>query len=185
MTRSPSYAAAVIRHARPADIAAIVGLVESAYRGESSRAGWTTEADLLDGQRTDHDDVRACLERERSVILLAELEQRLVGCAHVALDLGDDAAAWFGMFAVAPALQGGGIGKQLLVAAETHAETQWRCATMRMTVIDVRDELIAFYERRGYARTGATKPFPYGQPRFGVPRREDLRFTVLEKRLAR
>jgi GNAT superfamily N-acetyltransferase len=163
-----------------ADVPAIVPLVESAYRGDASRVGWTTEADLLDGHRTDPEDVRACIERPRSVILLAERDGDLLACAHVA---AEDGAGYFGMFSVQPALQGGGIGKQVLAEAERIVRDEWHLPAMRMTVIDVRDELIAFYERRGYVRTGNKKPFPYGDPRFGMPRRDDLRFEVLEKRL--
>lgn len=169
---------------RPAtynDLPAVVALVESAYRGEGSRAGWTTEADLLDGQRTDADDVRAAIDRERSIVLLGERASELVACAHVAEEYG---AGYFGMFAVSPALQRGGVGKLVLAEAERIVRDDWQLPAMRMTVIDVRDELIAFYERRGYRRTGALKPFPYGDPRFGLPRRDDLRFAVLEKPLA-
>ena len=168
---------------RPAsvpDIPAIVALVESAYRGVSSRVGWTTEADLLGGQRTDAEDVRSCIERAQSVVLLAERDAELVACCHVA---AEDGAGYFGMFSVRPALQGGGVGKQVIAEAERIVRDEWRLSAMRMTVIDVRDELIAFYERRGYERTGIKKPFPYGDPRFGQPRRDDLRFEVLEKRL--
>lgn len=174
-----------LRHATLADVPAIVALVESAYRGDASRAGWTTEADLLDGHRTDADDVRACIERPRSVVLLAEQDGALVACAHVAIDGDTGAFGMFGMFAVAPALQGAGVGKHVLAEAERIAREDWRLPAMRMTVIDVRAELIAFYERRGYARTGIKKPFPYGDERFGLPRRADLRFEVLEKPLAR
>jgi GNAT superfamily N-acetyltransferase len=171
------------RHATHADIPAIVALVEGSYRGESSRLGWTTEAELLDGHRTDAEDVRACIDRDRSVVLLAERAARpdeLVACAHVAVA---DAAAWFGMFAVRPALQGAGAGKAVLAEAERLAREVWRLPVMKLTVIDVRTELIAFYERRGYVRTGLKKPFPYGELRFGVPRRADLRFEILEKPL--
>jgi ribosomal protein S18 acetylase RimI-like enzyme len=87
------------------------------------------------------------------------------------------------MFSVRPTLQGGGIGKQVIAEAERIVREDWRLPAMRMTVIDVRDELIAFYERRGYVRTGIKKPFPYGDPRFGQPRRDDLQFEVLEKHL--
>jgi ribosomal protein S18 acetylase RimI-like enzyme len=166
------------RPATVADIPAVVALVESAYRGDSSRAGWTTEADLLAGQRTDPDDVRACIERAQSVVLLAERDGELLACAHVA---AEDGAAYFGMFSVRPTLQGGGVGKQVLAEAERIAREDWKLPAVRMTVIDVRDELIAFYERRGYIRTGIKKPFPYGDERFGMPRRDDLRFEVLEK----
>jgi ribosomal protein S18 acetylase RimI-like enzyme len=168
------------RPATHADVPAVVALVESAYRGDASRAGWTTEADLLDGRRTDADDVRSCIERARSIVLLAERAGQLVACAHVAID-GE--AGYFGMFSVTPTLQRAGVGKAVLAEAERVVREDWQVPTMRMTVIDVRGELIAFYERRGYARTGIKKPFPYGDERFGLPRRADLRFEVLEKQL--
>lgn len=168
------------RGATPADIGHIVALVESAYRGESSRAGWTTEADFLDGQRTDADDVAACIDRPHSRIVLAEHEGRLLACAHVAEEEG---AGYFGMFAVSPRLQGSGIGKRLLAECERIAREEWGLQTIRMSVIDIRSELIAFYERRGYRRTGLFRPFPYGQERFGRPRRDGLRFAVLERTL--
>ena len=95
----------------------------------------------------------------------------------------EDGAGYFGMFAVRPELQGGGVGKAMLAQAERIAGEDWGLATMRMTVIDVRDSLIAFYQRRGYVRTGILKPFPYGDERFGIPLRDDLRFEVLEKDL--
>lgn len=169
------------RNATPRDIDAIVALVQSAYRGDASRAGWTTEADLLDGRRTDADDVRACIERPGSVILLASdaATRELVACAHVSQEDGN---GYFGMFSVRPTMQGAGVGKQLLARAERLVFNHWRLPSLRMTVIDVRAELIAFYERRGYRRTGIHKPFPYGDERFGQPRRDDLRFEVLEKR---
>lgn len=169
------------RSATDADIDAIVALVESAYRGDVSRQGWTTEADFLDGRRTGTDDVGACIRRPQSVILLAErADDGLLACAHVAVE---DGAGYFGMFSVRPNLQGGGVGKALLAEAERIAHEDWKVPAMRMTVIDIRDELIAFYERRGYQRTGVKKPFPYGDPRFGLPKRPDLRFEVLEKTL--
>lgn len=168
------------RAATAADIPNIVALTESAYRGESSRAGWTTEADLLDGQRIDVTAVRECIERVLSRVVLAELDNSLIACAHVAIE---DGAGYFGMFSVRPSAQGGGIGKQVIAEAERVVREEWQRDTMRMTVIDVRDELIAFYQRRGYRRTGIKKPFPYGDPRYGLPRRDDLRFEVLEKTL--
>ncbi|MGH6717867.1 MAG: GNAT family N-acetyltransferase, partial [Alphaproteobacteria bacterium] len=158
----------------------VIALVESAYRGDASRAGWTTEADFLDGRRTGADDIASILARPQSRLLLAESDGELVACAHVAVE---DGAGYFGMFSVAPGLQGGGVGKNVLAEAERIAHEEWACPTMRMTVIDIRAELIAFYERRGYVRTGIKKPFPYGDARFGLPRRDDLRFEVLEKPL--
>ncbi len=182
------------RTATIADIPALIDLVTSAYRGDTSRIGWTTEADLLDGQRIDAEMLRADLEQPRSLILVAEDGGRMVACAHVAEDTADDMAddmadddvptAYFGMFSVDPAIQGGGIGKAVLAEAERVARDSLGCARMRMTVIDCRDELIAFYVRRGYVRTGIRKPFPYGDARYGLPKRPDLRFEILEKPLS-
>ena len=121
------------RDATVADVPAIVGLVTRAYRGEASRAGWTTEADLLDGNR------------------------------------------------IVPELQRAGIGRAILAEAERVVREDWRLPRMCMTVIDLRTELIAWYQRRGYRLTGETRPFPATDPRFGLPRRDDLRFAVLEK----
>lgn len=166
------------RHAGEADIDAIVMLVESSYRGDASRAGWTTEADLLDGMRIDAQRVRDDLERDGSLVLLGEHDGQTLACANICVENG---AGYFGMFSVVPGLQGGGIGKQMLAEAERITRDNWQLPVMRMTVIDVRDELIAFYERRGYHRTGIHKPFPYGDDRFGIPKRDDLRFEVLEK----
>ncbi len=168
------------RTATADDVPALIELVTSAYRGDASRAGWTTEADILDGQRVDAEGILADIARPRSVILLAEQAGRLLACCHIA---DEDGHGYFGMFAVSPTAQGGGVGKQVMRQAEHHVAAQWRLATMQMTVIDCRDELIAFYERRGYARTGIKKPFPYGNERFGIPRRDDLRFEILEKQL--
>ncbi len=168
------------REATASDIDALVALVTSAYRGDASRIGWTTEADFLEGNRIDADVLRDDISRPRSRVLIGEREGELLACAHVA---DEDGAGYFGMFSVRPALQGGGIGKQLLNEAERIVRDEWKLPVMRMTVIDIRDELIAFYERRGYRRTGIYKPFPHGDERFGLPKRDDLRFEVLEKTL--
>lgn len=168
----------VFRTATTADVDAIVALVQSAYRGESGLRGWTTESHLLDGQRTDAADVRALIERPGSRILLAERDGRLLASCHVERQ-GE--AGYFGMFAVDPAGQGGGLGKLVLAEAERIAREAWQCRAMHMTVIVQRAELIAWYERRGYRRTGEFQPFPYGDERFGIPRRDDLRFEVLRK----
>jgi ribosomal protein S18 acetylase RimI-like enzyme len=171
------------RHATVTDVAAIVQLVESAYRGEGSRAGWTTEADLLEGQRTDAAAVTEMLDPPESTVLLAEDGGQLVGCCR--LERRSGAEAYFGMFSVQPLQQGEGVGRQLLAEAERIARDDWAATTMIMTVIAQRTELIAWYERRGYRLTGETEPFPYGNERYGVPRRPDLVFAVLTKPLAR
>jgi ribosomal protein S18 acetylase RimI-like enzyme len=176
----------VFRDAGIEDIPALVALVTSAYRGETSRAGWTTEADFLDGNRIDPDVLREDIGRPRSRVVVAEpaagtdAAGEMLACAHVA-DV--DGAGYFGMFAVRPGLQRAGVGNGVLVECERIAREDWGLPAMRMTVIDLREELIAWYERRGYRRTGTFKPFPYGDPRFGIPKRDDLRFEVLEKPL--
>lgn len=180
LVHSGAVTAPTFRLATVDDVPAVVTLVTSSYRGEASRAGWTTEADLLDGERLDPQVLRADIERPDSKVLLAERSGELVACAHVAVE---DGAGYFGMFAVRPDLQGAGLGKQVLGEAERVAREEWRLPAMRMTVLTARADLIAFYERRGFRRTGATKPFPYGDERFGRPRREDLEFAVLEKHL--
>lgn len=166
------------RTATTSDIPALVALVTSAYRGESSRSGWTTEADLLDGARIDPDVLRADIERADSRVVVIDGAHAPLACAHVAIE---DGAGYFGMFAVDPTQQGRGTGDALLAECERIARDEWHLPGMRMTVIDVREALIAFYLRRGYRRTGILKPFPYGDTRFGIPRRDDLRFEVLEK----
>jgi len=168
------------RLATPADIGAIVALVESAYRGDVSRKGWTTEADLLDGQRTDPISVAELLAKPGCCILLGECGPELVACANLERR---GVVAYFGMFSVRPDAQGTGLGRAMLAEDERIAKSDWKCTEMQMTVISVRDELIAWYERRGYRRTGIYSPFPYGDERFGIPKRDDLRFELLVKPL--
>ncbi len=169
------------RLANHEDIPALIELVESAYRGDASRAGWTTEADILDGQRIDAESLQKSLDASDSRIIVAEKNDELLACCHLEKQ-GND-AAYFGMFSVRPGQQGSGIGKLLLAEAERQARDDFQCPRMDMTVIDIRDSLIEFYERRGYSRTGIHKPFPYGDERFGIPKRNDLRFEVLSKAL--
>ncbi len=165
-----------VREATADDVGALLDLVHSAYRGESSRAGWTTEADLLDGSRTTTDLLAADLTSPRTTFLVAG---DMAGCAAVTVT-GDLAS--FGTFAVRPDNQAIGVGSLLLSAAEDHARARGT-ARMEMTVIAQRAELIAWYKRRGYAATGETRPFPYGDQRYGRPLRDDLVFTVLVKPL--
>ncbi|MEU9456578.1 GNAT family N-acetyltransferase [Streptomyces sp. NPDC048277] len=168
------------RDATDADVDVLVALVESAYRGEASRVGWTTEADILDGQRTDPDGVLEVIKAPDSRLLTVERDGRVVACCQLE---HRGAHAYFGMFAVSPALQGAGLGKVVITEAERRVREDWGVTEMHMTVISVRDDLIAWYERRGYRRTGRTTPFPYGDERFGIPLRTGLRFELLVKPL--
>ncbi|WP_020137087.1 GNAT family N-acetyltransferase [Streptomyces sp. 351MFTsu5.1] len=168
------------RDATDADVDTLVALVESAYRGDESRAGWTTEADILEGQRTDPEGVLAVIKSPDSRLLTVERDGRVVACCQLE---HRGSYAYFGMFAVSPTLQGGGLGKVVIAQAERLAVETWGVTEMHMTVISVRDDLIAWYERRGYRRTGRMTPFPYGDERFGIPQRDDLRFELLVKPL--
>jgi len=177
---SPDSSDFELRRATPSDIPGIVRLVESAYRGESSRAGWTTEADLLGGQRTDAEEIAELLALPHVRSIVAVRPGSLDG--HVLLRRDPD-AGYVGMLAVAPELQGAGLGKRLLAEAERCTLTDFGLGRTRMTVISLREELIAWYERHGYHRTGRREPFPYDNPRFGLPKRPDLEFVVLEHAL--
>ncbi|MHC0433623.1 GNAT family N-acetyltransferase [Streptomyces sp. O3] len=170
------------RAARDTDADALIALIESAYRGDASRAGWTTEADILHGQRTDAEGVLEVIQAPDSRLLTVERADGIVACCQLQRR---GRAAYFGMFAVRPELQGAGLGKMVLAAAERTVRAEWGAREMHMTVISVRDELIAWYERRGYRRTGQLSPFPYGDERFGVPQRPDLEFELLVKDLTR
>ncbi len=175
----------ITRPATPADIPALVSLVNSAYRGETSRAGWTTEADLLGGQRVDTVGLAADVAEPDTVVLIAEQDDEPtsspVGCVRLQRQ---GCACYLGMLTIRPTAQGAGRGSRLLEAAERWTVTHWSAQSMHLTVIAQRPELIAWYERRGYRRTGEQQPFPYGDTRFGLPRRDDLVFDVLQKQLS-
>jgi ribosomal protein S18 acetylase RimI-like enzyme len=168
------------RRATRSDVPAIVNLVESAYRGDTSRVGWTTEADLLDGQRTDANEVAELVDDPGARIVLAEGASGLLGSVLVR---DEGPCVYLGMFAVQPGGQGQGVGRALLAEAERVSREELGRTVVRMTVLVQRAELIAWYERRGYQRTGEHEPFPYDDPRMGLPRRDDLRFEVLRKEL--
>jgi ribosomal protein S18 acetylase RimI-like enzyme len=168
------------RFAAEADVTAVVTLVQSAFRGEASRTGWTTEADLLNGQRTDAGKVTEAIASAGCRILLAEQSGALVASAVLA-DMGD--STYLGMLAVQPGRQGTGIGRLMLAEAERLAHEAFAAPAIRITVIAQRRELIDWYERRGYQQTGECEPFPYGDVRSGLPRRDDLYFVILTKML--
>jgi ribosomal protein S18 acetylase RimI-like enzyme len=177
---SPASVQVAFGLATPADADAVVALVESAYRGEASRAGWTTEADLLGGQRTDREELDQLIGDAAVAIVLARQRAELVGSVAVRIDR--ERVAHIGMFAIRPTLQRAGLGSALLDEAERVASERG-AREAEMTVIEQRTELLAWYARRGYLPTGETEPFPYGNPRFGLPKRDDLRFLVLAKKL--
>ncbi|MDQ3126644.1 MAG: GNAT family N-acetyltransferase [Pseudomonadota bacterium] len=170
-----------IRDAVTADIPALHRLIESAYRGEASRAGWTTEADLLDGQRTDPEDLADILADPKQALLTAWSDGVLVGCVRIADR--DEGTGDFGMLSVSPTLQGGGLGRRLVEAANTTLMDRFGARRVRISVFPQRETLIAWYERLGYQRTADTLPFPYGDPRLGLPKRDDLYFIVMEHEL--
>lgn len=166
------------RLAVTADAEAVSELVNSAYRGESSKAGWTTEAGLLGGQRTDPESLRGLLVDPSQAIWLAFENDLLVGSVNLEKH---DGRCYLGMLAVRPTLQARGLGRRLIEHAEEFARHEWRAKSMFMTVISVRTELIEYYERRGYRRTGEAKEFPMDDPKFGLPKRRDFNLVVLEK----
>lgn len=167
-----------IRQATVRDIRSLDVLVNSAYRGNSSKQGWTTEADLLDGIRTNSEALHKLIADPAAVILThADQNGRIQGCVYLKKK---ENQLYLGMLTVSPKLQAMGIGKQLLAAAESYAGRQG-CKSIVMTVIAVRTELIAWYSRHGYQPTGKTEPFP-ADPAFGIPK-QPLYFIEMEKQL--
>lgn len=169
------------RNANKHDVTKIVKLVESSYRGDASRQGWTTEADLLAGQRTDQREVEALIRLKNSKIILYENKKDLMASVHVC---NKGSYAYLGMFAVKPGCQGQGIGKLLLGYVENFVLKDWQCHYIEMAVISQRTELISWYEKQGYKLTEEIRPFPYGDERYGIPRRDDLTMNVLIKYLS-
>lgn len=169
-----------LRPATAADVPALVALVNSAFRGDSSRAGWTTEADLLGGIRVDEARLHEALANPAQVILVHETDGLPTACVSVQRT---GKGAYLGMLTTKPTLQGTGLGRAMVREAEAWAVREWLSTEMRMTVIVQRPELVAWYERQGYVQTGEQQPFPYGDERWGIPKRTDLAFVVLRKAL--
>jgi len=173
----------IIATAATADRDDILTLVNAAYRGIGAKAGWTSEKGIVNGTRVDAASVESLLAQQGTVILLMRrtAAERPVGCIVVSVE--DDATCELSMFAIHPDEQATGLGKTLLTAAETYA-CRHGARIAELTVVHMRDTLIAWYERHGYRRTGATKAFPYQDPSLGEPLRDDLHFVVLTKTLA-
>lgn len=173
-------AALDLRPATLDDVPTLVDLVQSAYRGDSARHGWTHEADLVVGSRTSEAEVADYVAGEGKAVLIATDDCRLVGCVHVAR--AGEGLGYLGMLSVRPELQARGYGRRLVAAAEAHARTVFGARRMEMTVIRQRPELIAWYATLGYRATGEERPFPYDDPT-DRPTRPDLVFVVLQKPL--
>lgn len=170
-----------IRPATPDDVDVIVRLATAAYRAKGDDAGWTTESHLLDGERTNPDEVAQAIIDDDKRVLVAEQDGAVVGVIKVEQRGAD--GALFGLFAVDPRIQSGGTGSRLLDAAEQAAREEWGRAWMELEVLRQRTDLQAWYRRRGYEPTGATEPFPYDDERFGRPRSDDLVFDVYRRSL--
>jgi GNAT superfamily N-acetyltransferase len=166
-------------HAKPTDIPTITSLLNRSYRGESSRTGWTTEADLLSGKRIDEIGLVQLLNDPDSLILIARSDETILATIHAHRE---NDTVHFGLFAVEPTLQGSGIGKALLAYAESEAHKLWEINTSVMEVITHRSELIKYYERRGYVRTGEMIPFPESD--LWYKHVDFLELAVLRKRLS-
>lgn len=162
------------------DLPAIHALVERAYRGDTARRGWSHEADLLTGQRTSIQELQSFLDAGEQLMVWRDSGAIRACVRLIALGGG---LAYLGMLTVDPALQGEGLGKRLLAAAEDHARRHMGADRMEMQVFSRRRELLSFYERRGYRPTGERRPFPYAEwPQAGALF-DDLEFVVLEKGL--
>ena len=173
----------LLHRAIESDYGGIVDLANLAFRGTGSTASWNTEAVFIEGQRLDESLLREDLAAKRGAQLLTyrdEPDGPLLGT--VLLDEQKDGVWYLGLLTIRPDLQKRQLGRGLLAAAEEFARERGG-RRIRMTVVNVRDTLIAWYRRRGYRLTGETQPFPYGDDRFGRPLRDDLHFVVLEKEI--
>jgi ribosomal protein S18 acetylase RimI-like enzyme len=164
-----------IRAATADDAEEVAALVHAAYRGEESQEGWTTEVGLVAGTRTDADAVRALVAEPDSVVLLAEDDDGLLACCHLAKH---DEHAYFSMFAVRPGHQGQGIGRRVLDAATLWARA-WEVPDLRLSVLNQRTELIAWYQRRDFVLTGESEPFL--EDELGRPLREGLALLTMSR----
>ena len=172
-----------LRSADPADLSPLASLMNTAYRGTGQDASWNTEAPYIAGARTSEAALREELSAKPESFLLVAEEDSLPpprGCVWLEPVTPD---TWYlGSLTVDPAMQKSGLGRNLLASAERWASDRG-AHVIEMHVVNVRDTLIAWYERRGYRLTGVTHPFPYGDDRFGTPLRDDLSFVVLAKQL--
>ena len=169
--------------AMPVDAVALTDLINSSYRAQGKDAGWTHEVSLLGGARTDTTALLSLFAKREATILLfrRKSDAKLVGC--ISIELLEPADCYLPLLAIDPEQQASGYGRRLLTEAEAFA-CMHGARTARMTVIRQRENLIAWYERRGYRRTGEILPFPYEDPSVGTPLRDDLQLVVLQKVLS-
>jgi ribosomal protein S18 acetylase RimI-like enzyme len=167
-----------ISKATLSDVSALNKLINSAYRGEESKKGWSTEADMLDGTRIDEAALRDLIQKPNTTFLKYAEDNIILGCVELRVE---GKKLYLGTLSVNPNIQNKGIGKKLLYAGEDHARNAG-CSKMTMTVIDGRQSLIDWYIRHGYVLTGERKPFIVPDERWGVPKQK-LEFLVLEKAL--
>jgi len=167
------------------DTPALVALINSAYRGESSKRGWTTEADLIGGQRIDAERVQELARIPANQILVwpSLEENRGPGLNACVLLENRQSRGYLGLLTVSPQLQNGGWGRKVLEVAEDWVRTKWNLKVMEMTVISVRQELIDWYRRRGYQVTDERRPYPMNDPRSGLPQVAHIEFIVMQKNL--
>ena len=159
-----------------ADVPRIATLIELAYRGPTAATGWTNESELLTGPRSSPAEVESLVRDPEARFLMAVEGDRLVGCV---LLKKYKAGAYFGMFAIDPDRQGGGLGKLMVTRCEEAAKALWGATYLRLTVISLRKNLIGWYERRGFAQTGEREPFPFDEATGAL--RTDFDLAVLEK----
>ena len=168
----------MIKKATQEDVSQLNTLINSAYRGESSKKGWTTEANILDGLRTTEEELSETIWNPKNTILKFTVNNQIIGCV---LLVKKEQELYLGMLTVSPELQNSGVGKKLLQQAEIHA-SELKLPKIIMTVISIRNELIAWYKRNGYIDTGAREPFPASDVYIPITK-EPLEFIVLEKRM--
>lgn len=164
--------------ASPADVPALATLIERAYRGPEAAKGWTNEAEILTGPRSSPEEISGLIADQAARFLVAFDGDRLVACA---LLKKHGLGAYFGMFAIDPDVQGGGLGKEMMARAEAAVRGLWGAFYLRLSVISLRDQLIAWYERRGFVQTGEVEPFPFDSAPGAL--RTDFHLTVLQKAL--
>jgi len=170
----------VLTEAVEADFAEVIELANLAYRKTGEGASWNSENGLIEGSRLTDALLREDLARPGAELLVYRDEPAGPLLGTVFLEPKGEGVWYLGLLTVRPGLQDRGLGKGILAAAEQFARSQ-SGAKIRMTVLSVRETLIAWYLRRGYALTGETVPFPYGDDRFGRPLRDDLYFVAMEK----